>query len=112
MKKKLSLFMIATAAVVGLSLATPENQTVSANAQTPAVQNCENGCCDRPFFGYCGPFSCFTIIQDIFWGILIQLLTNKFVSIVRQKPKPVYAVLGFFAVLKSGCCHSFKSKNN
>lgn len=49
MKKKLSLFMIATAAVVGLSLATPENQTVSANAQTPAVQNCENGCCDRPF---------------------------------------------------------------
>lgn len=29
MKKKLSLFMIATAAVVGLSLATPENQTVS-----------------------------------------------------------------------------------
>lgn len=27
MKKKLSLFMIATAAVVGLSLATPENQT-------------------------------------------------------------------------------------
>ncbi|HEQ9152867.1 TPA: hypothetical protein VIE75_000956 [Streptococcus pyogenes] len=57
MKKKLSLFMIATAAVVGLSLATPENQTVSANAQTPAVQNCENGCCDRPFFGYCGPLS-------------------------------------------------------
>ncbi|HFD6334147.1 TPA: hypothetical protein ACF5LA_000742 [Streptococcus pyogenes] len=48
MKKKLSLFMIATAAVVGL---------ISANAQTPAVQNCENGCCDRPFFGYCGPFS-------------------------------------------------------
>ncbi|HHP3933198.1 TPA: SpoV family signaling peptide [Streptococcus pyogenes] len=113
MKKKLSLFMIATAAVVGLSLATPENQTVSANAQTPAVQNCENGCCDRPFFGYCGPFSwLYYIIQDIFWGILIQLLTNKFVSIVRQKPKPVYAVLGFFAVLKSGCCHSFKSKNN
>ncbi|VHB90897.1 SpoV family signaling peptide [Streptococcus pyogenes] len=31
MKKKLSLFMIATTAVVGLSLATPENQTVSAN---------------------------------------------------------------------------------
>ncbi|SQE98264.1 Uncharacterised protein [Streptococcus pyogenes] len=31
MKKKLSLFMIATAAVVGLSLAAPENQTVSAN---------------------------------------------------------------------------------
>ncbi|HER2094850.1 TPA: hypothetical protein VJR80_000872 [Streptococcus pyogenes] len=31
MKKKLSLFMIATAAVVGLSLATPENQTVSAS---------------------------------------------------------------------------------
>ncbi|HES0204627.1 TPA: hypothetical protein VNB53_001285 [Streptococcus pyogenes] len=31
MKKKLSLFMIATAAVVSLSLATPENQTVSAN---------------------------------------------------------------------------------
>ncbi|HGH9258126.1 TPA: SpoV family signaling peptide [Streptococcus pyogenes] len=30
MKKKLSLFMIATAAVAGLSLATPENQTVSA----------------------------------------------------------------------------------
>ncbi|HEQ0413845.1 TPA: hypothetical protein VDZ08_001344 [Streptococcus pyogenes] len=112
MKKKLSLFMIATAAVVGLSLATPENQTVSANAQTPAVQNCENGCCDRPFFGYCGPFSWLYYIQDIFWGILIQLLTNKFVSIVRQKPKPVYAVLGFFAVLKSGCCHSFKSKNN
>ncbi|HFK5852242.1 TPA: SpoV family signaling peptide [Streptococcus pyogenes] len=31
MKKKLFLFMIATAAVAGLSLATPENQTVSAN---------------------------------------------------------------------------------
>ncbi|HHE0816364.1 TPA: SpoV family signaling peptide [Streptococcus pyogenes] len=30
MKNKLSLFMIATAAVVSLSLATPENQTVSA----------------------------------------------------------------------------------
>ncbi|HHK1276660.1 TPA: SpoV family signaling peptide, partial [Streptococcus pyogenes] len=32
--KKLSLFMIATAAVVGLSLATPENQTVSAYQKT------------------------------------------------------------------------------
>ncbi|HEP7300250.1 TPA: hypothetical protein ACF48F_001093 [Streptococcus pyogenes] len=83
MKKKLSLFMIATAAVV--------------TALSLGIVDLSAG---------------FTIIQDIFWGILIQLLTNKFVSIVRQKPKPVYAVLGFFAVLKSGCCHSFKSKNN
>ncbi|HGI1556060.1 TPA: SpoV family signaling peptide [Streptococcus pyogenes] len=45
MKKKLSLFMIATAAVVSLSLATPENQTVSANdTQVTCV-----GCPD------CGP---------------------------------------------------------
>ncbi|HEP1511396.1 TPA: hypothetical protein VB507_001385 [Streptococcus pyogenes] len=66
MKKKLSLFMIVTAAVVGLSLATPENQTVSANAQ--AVQNCENGCCDRPFFGYCGPFSWFYYNARYFLG--------------------------------------------
>ncbi|HHJ8286362.1 TPA: hypothetical protein ACQNNS_000812, partial [Streptococcus pyogenes] len=100
------------AAVVGLSLATPENQTVSANAQTPAVQNCKTAVVTALSLGIVDLSAGFTIIQDIFWGILIQLLTNKFVSIVRQKPKPVYAVLGFFAVLKSGCCHSFKSKNN
>ncbi|HES1066256.1 TPA: hypothetical protein VNJ14_001298 [Streptococcus pyogenes] len=51
MKKKLSLFMIATAAVVSLSLATPENQTVSAN-ETTSTQKC-----DYSFYGYCGPIS-------------------------------------------------------
>ncbi|HEQ0432941.1 TPA: hypothetical protein VDZ06_001234 [Streptococcus pyogenes] len=51
MKKKLSLFMIATAAVVGLSLATPENQTVSANETTTTQA------CDYSFYGYCGPIS-------------------------------------------------------
>ncbi|ABF33210.1 TPA: SpoV family signaling peptide [Streptococcus pyogenes] len=51
MKKKLSLFMIATAAVVGLSLATPENQTVSAN-EAVATQTC-----NYDFYGYCGPIS-------------------------------------------------------
>ncbi|HHJ7983106.1 TPA: SpoV family signaling peptide, partial [Streptococcus pyogenes] len=49
--KKLSLFMIATAAVVSLSLATPENQTVSAN-ETTSTQKC-----DYSFYGYCGPIS-------------------------------------------------------
>ncbi|HHJ7485633.1 TPA: SpoV family signaling peptide, partial [Streptococcus pyogenes] len=48
---KLSLFMIATAAVVSLSLATPENQTVSAN-ETTSTQKC-----DYSFYGYCGPIS-------------------------------------------------------
>ncbi|HER2683730.1 TPA: SpoV family signaling peptide [Streptococcus pyogenes] len=47
MKKKLSLFMIATAAVAGLSLATPENQTVSANDASYS-----NG-----FYGHTGPDS-------------------------------------------------------
>ncbi|HER7023112.1 TPA: hypothetical protein VL927_001511 [Streptococcus pyogenes] len=57
MKKKLSLFMIATAAVAGLSLATPENQTVSAS-ETAVSTICDgNGCCNGPFFGYCGPAS-------------------------------------------------------
>ncbi|HEQ3968860.1 TPA: SpoV family signaling peptide [Streptococcus pyogenes] len=51
MKKKLSLFMIATAAVAGLSLATPENQTVSAN-EAVATQTC-----NYDFYGYCGPIS-------------------------------------------------------
>ncbi|HER1451194.1 SpoV family signaling peptide [Streptococcus pyogenes] len=51
MKKKLSLFMIATAAVVGLSLATPENQTVSANETTTTQE------CNYDFYGYCGPIS-------------------------------------------------------
>ncbi|HHD5936012.1 TPA: SpoV family signaling peptide [Streptococcus pyogenes] len=58
MKKKLSLFMIATAAVVSLSLATPENQTVSANdTQVTCV-----GCPD------CGPkWSCcpLTCMRDL-----------------------------------------------
>ncbi|HHJ7913518.1 TPA: SpoV family signaling peptide, partial [Streptococcus pyogenes] len=54
----LSLFMIATAAVVGLSLATPENQTVSAN-EAVATQACADGtnCCGYNFYGYCGPIS-------------------------------------------------------
>ncbi|HEP1299801.1 TPA: hypothetical protein VD058_000995 [Streptococcus pyogenes] len=58
MKKKLSLFMIATAAVVSLSLATPENQTVSAN-EAVATQACADGtnCCGYNFYGYCGPIS-------------------------------------------------------
>ncbi|HHJ8290266.1 TPA: SpoV family signaling peptide, partial [Streptococcus pyogenes] len=55
---KLSLFMIATAAVVGLSLATPENQTVSAN-EAVVTQACADGtnCCGYNFYGYCGPIS-------------------------------------------------------
>ncbi|HGA4678862.1 TPA: SpoV family signaling peptide [Streptococcus pyogenes] len=58
MKKKLSLFTIATAAVVGLSLATPENQTVSANeAAVSTICTDGNGCCNGPFFGYCGAAS-------------------------------------------------------
>ncbi|AKZ49714.1 TPA: hypothetical protein VD138_001033 [Streptococcus pyogenes] len=58
MKKKLSLFMIATAAVVGLSLATPENQTVSANeAAVSTICTDGNGCCNGSFYGYCGPIS-------------------------------------------------------
>ncbi|HHF7483450.1 TPA: SpoV family signaling peptide [Streptococcus pyogenes] len=61
MKKKLSLFMIATAAVVSLSLATPENQTVSANdTQVTCV-----GCPD------CGPkWSCcpLTCMRDLLRG--------------------------------------------
>ncbi|HEP2357034.1 TPA: hypothetical protein VCE09_000748 [Streptococcus pyogenes] len=63
MKKKLSLFMIATATVVSLSLATPENQTVSANdTQVTCV-----GCPD------CGPkWSCcpLTCMRDLLrgWG--------------------------------------------
>ncbi|HER6732004.1 TPA: SpoV family signaling peptide [Streptococcus pyogenes] len=57
MKKKLSLFMIATAAVVSLSLATPENQTVSAS-ETAVSTICDgNGCCNGSFYGYCGPIS-------------------------------------------------------
>lgn len=52
MKKKLSLFMIATAAVAGLSLATlGEHQTVSAN-EAVATQ-----ACNYDFYGYCGPIS-------------------------------------------------------
>ncbi|HHL2762910.1 TPA: SpoV family signaling peptide [Streptococcus pyogenes] len=43
--------MIATAAVVGLSLATPENQTVSASETTTTQA------CDYSFYGYCGPIS-------------------------------------------------------
>ncbi|HER5543133.1 SpoV family signaling peptide [Streptococcus pyogenes] len=63
MKKKLSLFMIATAAVVGLSLATPENQTVSAN-ETTSTQKC-----DYSFYGYCGPLSyLFYETKYLFWG--------------------------------------------
>ncbi|HES0445398.1 TPA: hypothetical protein VNV26_001478 [Streptococcus pyogenes] len=58
MKKKLSLFMIATAAVVGLSLATPENQTVSAS-ETTTTQACADGtnCCGYNFREYCGPIT-------------------------------------------------------
>ncbi|HEQ5346579.1 TPA: hypothetical protein VHG83_001562 [Streptococcus pyogenes] len=58
MKKKLSLFMIATAAVVGLSLATPENQTVSAS-ETTTTQACADGtnCCGYNFRRYCGPIT-------------------------------------------------------
>ncbi|HEP1477953.1 SpoV family signaling peptide [Streptococcus pyogenes] len=58
MRKKLSLFMIATAAVVGLSFATPENQTVSANeAAVSTICTDGNGCCNGSFYGYCGPIS-------------------------------------------------------
>ncbi|VHC29607.1 SpoV family signaling peptide [Streptococcus pyogenes] len=58
MKKIISLFMIATAAVVGLSLATPENQTVSAS-ETTTTQACADGtnCCGYNFRGYCGPIT-------------------------------------------------------
>ncbi|HER7881724.1 TPA: hypothetical protein VMH96_001499 [Streptococcus pyogenes] len=58
MKKKLSLFMIATAAVAGLSLATlGSHQTVSAS-ETAVSTICDgNGCCNGSFYGYCGPIS-------------------------------------------------------
>ncbi|HFK5905571.1 TPA: SpoV family signaling peptide [Streptococcus pyogenes] len=57
MKKKLSLFMIATAAVVSLSLATPENQTVSANdTQVTCV-----GCPDCGPKWSCCPLTCMRI---------------------------------------------------
>ncbi|HHD3224352.1 hypothetical protein R2576_04820 [Streptococcus pyogenes] len=63
MKKKLSFFMIATAAVVSLSLATPENQTVSANETQVACVECPD----------CGPkWSCcpLTCMRDLLrgWG--------------------------------------------
>ncbi|VHB10644.1 Uncharacterised protein [Streptococcus pyogenes] len=63
MKKIISLFMIATAAVVGLSLATPENQTVSASETTTTQE------CDYSFYGYCGPISwLFYNTRDFLFG--------------------------------------------